>query len=706
MTGFVNPPDRSFENPFDPALLAEHEGLILQRGGEELVLHKSRDRFTVRAVDGRSLAGLARYPGIQALHPITSMDLTEVQVADPEQLDAVMASVRRLEAVRFASHVYELDGLSYTPAYLTDEITIQFRPATDLRTVNAIAQSLGLQLHQPVVGVPDTYVFRVTKEARVNPVKLANRLTERPEVLSAEPDVIVRTQPHYRPRDTQYSKQWYLQHGGGDQLKDGLHLNMEAAWDITRGDRSVVIAIADDGFDLNHPDFQGKGKIVAPRDLRGGDQVPMPEADLESHGTAVAGLAIAEETGAGIVGVAPGCSFMPIRTATFLNDRSVEDLFDWAIAKGAAVISCSWGATAVHYPLSTRQRAAITRAATEGRNGKGCVVVYAAGNTNRPISGTTHEQGWPSNVLRGPTAWLNGFAVHPDVITVSACTSLGEKAAYSNWGTNISVCAPSNNVPPDIFLPETGYVFAPPPIQKTLQGLGMITSDRLGNQGYGPGDYTESFGGTSAACPLVAGVAALMISANPDLTAKQVKDLLQRTADKIVDTNADPQFGETLGTYDTSGHSPWFGYGKINAQRAVQAAYDQRRSPLAPRQTVRRASTGVMTIPDDQPLGAKNALSVEVNAPVQTLAVTVDIQHGYLGDLELILEAPTGLRILLQGRTLGSQTRLNRRYTVDDTPALRQLLLLPAVGTWSLTAVDCAPEHTGWLNRWELEIGI
>jgi subtilisin family serine protease len=705
MTGFVNQPDDAFENPFDPALLTGHDGLILQRGGSEIPLSKSPDRFTVRIAEGYQLSQLAIHPAVEAIRAIAGMDLKEVTVRTG-QLDTVMNAARGLDEVAFASHVYELEGVTQTPAYLTDEITVQFDPSVVDASIQAIASSVGLQLLKPLSTLSKTFVFRVTKSATANPVKIANQLALRPDVLLAEPDIIVRTQPHYRPQDSQYSKQWYLQHSGGTDLKADIHLSIESAWDVTRGDRSVVIAIADDGFDLNHPDFQGRGKLVSPLDLRGGDAVPMPEEDLESHGTAVAGLALAEENGAGIVGVAPGCALMPIRTSTFLNDRTIEELFDWALNQGAAVISCSWGATAVSYPLSTRQRAAINRAATEGRNGKGCVIVFAAGNTNRPINGTVNEAGWPDNVLRGPTTWLNGFANHPDVIAVSACTSLGEKSAYSNWGNSISVCAPSNNVPPDVFLPQTGYVFAPPPIRKMLRGLGMVTSDRLGTKGYSPSDFTDSFGGTSSACPLVAGVAGLMLSVNPDLTAKQVKELLQRSADKIVDNEPDPQFGNTYGTYDTNGHSLWFGYGKVNAQRAVQLAAQQRRSPQPVRQTLRQQNTTVVTIPDNSPQGIVSTIRVSQNRAIQAMTVMVDLQHSYLGDVEVSLESPTGQRWLLQGRTLGNQTRWQSTYTMDTTPGLRQLLGQPSAGIWKLHLADHAPENTGWLNQWVLELGV
>ncbi|MEM1425282.1 MAG: S-layer homology domain-containing protein, partial [Cyanobacteria bacterium P01_H01_bin.130] len=180
--------------------------------------------------------------------------------------------------------------------------------------------------------------------------------------------------------------------------------------------------------------------------------------------------------------------------------------------------------------------------------------------------------GWPKNAVSGNTEWLSGYSVHPDVIAVSASTSLARKAAYSNWGPNISVCAPSNNAPPGVWLAETGSILTPPEVRTHLPGKGVFTADRLGSAGYSRTDFTGTFGGTSSACPAVAGVAALVLSANANLTASQVKQILEETADKIVDNNPDPQFGFRYGTYNSRGHSPWFGYGKVNAAAAVRRA--------------------------------------------------------------------------------------------------------------------------------------
>lgn len=686
-------------------VLPEQEGLILQQGGEELALEKVGDRFTLRPTDPQKLSELSSQLQTESLQPVPSVKLVEVKV-DPARLEEAIQQARSLDSVAFASHVYALRSSPQTYLYLTDELTVQFAPGVPTETMRAIAADLGLQSMKPVEGIPQTSVFQVTHQAPGNPIKLANQLMRRPEVLTAEPSVVIRTEKHYRPRDPEYGRQWYLNSSAGAQVAAGAHISVEAAWDMTRGDRSIVVAVADDGFDLNHPDFQGAGKIVSPRDFKTNDAIPSADAPGENHGTSCAGLAIAEENNQGIVGVAPGCSFMPIRTSGFLDDQAIENLFDWAVQKNASVLSCSWGPASVKFPLSLRKRAAITRTATQGRGGRGCVVVFAAGNANRPIDGPTDEQGWTKDVVKGRTDWLNGFAVHPDVITVSACTSLSRKAAYSNWGDALSVCAPSNNAPPGMWFPETGYVYTPPQVTANLQGLGMFTSDRTGPAGYNPGDYTSDFGGTSSACPVVAGVAALVLSANPYLTAREVKQILQDTADKITDPSPDPQFNLRYGTYDASGYSKWFGYGRVNAARAVQAA----RQRLAPTQTASRwlqgENTTAVAIPDANPQGATSLIQVNDSGTLRDLQVTVDVEHTFMGDLEISLIPPQGRAILLQSRTTGRLTRLQTSYSLRTTPALRLLLNQPARGTWQLRLVDHAPLNTGRLRSWQLRLGL
>ncbi|MFN6569924.1 S8 family serine peptidase [Dendronalium sp. ChiSLP03b] len=680
-------------------------GVVLQRGGEELILKKALDRFTIRPATDFPPQQLSQVTwGIwQRSIPQAKLELFTVA---PTQLEEAMAQARAARNVAFASHVYTIKDNPGTFVYLNDQITIQFASEVDAATINSISTAFSLAPNKFVLDIPNTFVFLVSKQATENPIKITNQLQGLKEVLAAEPNILVQTESHYKPRDSLYAQQWYLNHNGGNQLIVGSHISVEQAWDVTRGVRSVVVAVVDDSFDLNHPDFQGSGKVVAPRDLKQKDFLPLPDENETSHGTACAGLAVAEENGTGIIGVAPGCALMPIRSTGFLDDESIEEIFNWTIEKKASVISCSWGASAVYFPLSLRQKAAITRAATKGRNGKGCVIVFAAGNANRPVNGTINEQNWPENILKGNVDWLSGFSVHPDVMAIAASTSLNKKAAYSNWGASISLCAPSNNAPPGMSFQEKGYVFTQPAIATSLTGLGMFTTDQLGTAGYDPGNFTSNFGGTSSATPVVAGVAALVLSANPDLTAQQVKRILQETADKIVDSDPDPQLGLRAGTYDGDGHSQWFGYGKVNAARAVQAALQLRGVTSTATKQVTGKNNTQLAIPDNEKQGIKSALAISESGTVKDIQIAVNITHDYLGDLEIYLIAPNNQQVLLQNRTLGRSTKLQIIYTVRSHPILKQLLSVSTQGRWQLWIIDYALQDVGRLNNWELTLGI
>ncbi len=687
----------------------EQAGVILQRGGEELRLYKVFDWLTVRFEATTEQAALLDHLKKQ-WHPLAVRVVAQGQLVAlkvrRQQLESCLHMARQMNGISFASHVYELAASPGTHLYLLEQLTVQFAAELPLRTIDELTAELGLVREKGLDGAERTYVFRVGKTAVENPIKLANRLMRVAQVLVAEPNVVVSTAPLYRPQDSLYSQQWHLHHQGGRGLAVNSHISAEKAWDITRGSRAVVIAVSDDAFDLNHPDLLGMGKLVAPADLKHRDGLPMPGEDYENHGTAVAGLAVAEETGTGIVGVAPGCSFMPIQTTGYLDDISIERLFDWAVAQGASVISCSWSPAAVYFPLSLRQRNAINRAATKGRNGKGCVVLFSAGNANRPLNGQIRELGWPQNALRGVTQWLGGFAMHPDVITVSACTSLNRKAVYSNWGKHVSVAAPSNNGPPNMSLPERGLVDTGPVVKGTFDGLGMTTADRLGRTGYSRSDYTSGFGGTSSACPVVAGVVGLILSANPDLQAGEVKQILQDTADKIEDKTPDPQLGLTHGTYDNRGHSRWFGYGKVNAYKAVKAARDRYLANRRLSKTIEQLSAVTLSLPADRTAMQRAGITINQHGRLQDIQVYVEIHHGFLGDLSISVMSPQGKSILLQGRTLGRQTQLRKTYTFENTPALSLLMNTGIHGRWQLKILDHSETHQGQLLQWLLKLGV
>ncbi|CCH66912.1 Calcium-dependent protease precursor [Richelia intracellularis HH01] len=679
-------------------------GIILQRGGEEFCLEKLGNYFTLRfrvPLSSQDLSNLTW--GIWQCHiPQVRLDLFQVL---PENLEKSMSLARLNKNVAFASHVYQFPNSPGTSIYLSDEITVQFASGVNETQINSLVAKLNLCDAQHVNFLPNTFSFRVSQQAPINPIKITNSIIIFPEVLVAEPNIIIRQETHHQRQDFLYSYQWYLNHNGGSELASLSHISVEKAWDMTRGNRSVVIAVVDDSFDLNHPDFQGTSKIVAPKDLKDNNFLPLPGDNRISHGNASAGIALAEDNGCGIIGVAPGCALMPIRTTGFIDDNSIESIFNWSVENGASIISCCWGASAVYFPLSLRQRAVIAYAAAEGRNGNGCVILFSAGNTNRPINGTVYECNWPKDMIQENTHWLNGFAVHPDVITVSASTSLNRKAAYSNWGENISICSPSNNAPPGMWFQEAGFVFTQPAIINDLPGRGMFDTKQLEEAGYSPGDFTSNFGGTSSATSIVAGVVALILSINPDLTTSQIRTILEQTADKIVDTNPDSQLGMCGGTYDENGHSLWFGHGKVNAGRAVKLASQMRIIPNSMSKHIVGMNNHPIKIPDYDPQGITSGIKISESILVKDIRVTIDIYHQFLGDLEIYLITPNNQRVLLQNRTLGCRTNFKTICTLISHPKLKQVLHLQSQGDWYLWVIDFSPRDMGTINGWQLSLG-
>jgi len=666
-------------------------GGYLWRAGKRINIVELPDRFTVRMKRGIAKEKVATDYNATHRRRLRRQNLDEFSV-DAEDRDAVMERVRRGSEVEFASHVYAPADEPQAKLYLTDQITVQFKPEVSDDEIEQIVTELGLSLVKELRGVPRAYVFRVGPQAAENPIKIANRLAESDKVLVSEPNVAIASRSHYTPTDTLFPDQWHLFNTGGPLLSTAGHIDAVHAWDLTRGERAVIVAVADDSCDLNHADFQGSGKVVAPRDFGGQDFEPLPELEDDNHGTACCGVAVAEETGTGVVGVAPGCALMPIRTSGFIDDNSIEDLCDWVIDHGASVMSCSWGVDARFFNLSLRMRNALHRAATVGRGGRGCVVVFAAGNENRPVNGTVTESGWPNNQPSGPTQWLAGFAAHEDVIAVAASSSQATKSAYSNWGREIAVCAPSNNRAPRTF----------PQVTVQVTGRGIVTTDRVGPSGYSTTDFTRDFGGTSSACPTVAGVAALILAANPNLNAREVRDILQATADKIIDNNPDPQLGNRFGTYDASGHSQWFGFGRVNAFQAVTEARRRLQGPTG--QTVRKSSSPALAIPDNNAGGVRNIIHIDDTGSLASIKVSVDISHTFIGDLRLTLLAPSGRQVVLHDRNGGSADNIRRSYDAASTPGLSALAGESIQGDWVLWVQDLAAVDSGTLNRWDLEI--
>ena len=639
----------------------------LKRGGREVTFRKVPTHFAVRlkqgrAKDERELVARCGAPKAEVMHVDSAatekMDIFAIK--ETAKLEETMDKLRQAPTTDVVTHMYALDETSGGATIPTGSMTIQFKPGVSEERMEEILGEFGLEVLEELDFVPNGYTVRLTDASKENPLKIAAKLQSREEIETAEPDLSFQLELKHTPNDSLYPQQWHLKNrGDAVGLAIGADVKAEEAWDITRGKREVVVCVMDDGFDVGHPDFNVPGKIVAPRDFGQGDFDPNPGFEDDNHGTACAGVAIAEENGLGVVGLAPGCAFMPVRTSGWLSDNDIRDLFQYAIDHHADVVSCSWSASAWNFPLSVKMHGIIHKTATQGRrNGKGCVILFAAGNEDRPLNGTKDGQ-----------ISVQGFALHPDVIAVGASNSLDTRSSYSNFGPELTLCAPSSGSP----------------------GRRIVTTDRRGVRGYSSEDYTNDFGGTSSATPLAAGLAALILSVNPELASAQVRAIMMDTADKINQAN---------GQY-VNGHSPWYGHGRINAAKAVAlaAGIGQQRLP----EVLYLEHRIDKPIPDQAQI--EDVIPFPLDVTLQALEVGVEIRHTYRGDLRVILKSPQGAQIILADRSGGGQDDLVGTFRSSDDPArFAPVVGQPAKGDWRLLVVDTAPEDVGSLKKWSLSV--
>ena len=480
----------------------------------------------VRLRKSRHLAGIRRRDTVDG-------DLAGFSVVRLAEAERELDELRRSPEVTTGTHVYFAAG-DDRPLVPTGILYCRIAATASREEAERLFRALGLE----VMEWQDERngVLSVTADSR-NPVTSAERLRALAMVEAVEVDVDLPLDLYYRtPDDELFNEQWTLENTGRIPGTDyptrrGADARVRAAWALLDGFGSaeVTIAIIDKGFETGHPDL--RGKTVAPLTVSTGHGSVPEGAEHGTHGTPCASIAIAAANGSGIVGVAPNSRLLPVHGLTY-SAYLTERMFAHCRDRGADIISCSWGTVSERYRPGAQHVRAIRRAITGGRGGRGCIVLFAVGN-----EGVTR---------------INHYAAIEGVIAVGAVTSSDTHPPYANRGPGISVVAPSDGGWP-VLAARCSW----DPGQRDMPADKKFYVD-----GRDRGPYHKHFGGTSAAAPLVAGVCALMLSANPRLTATEVKEILERTADKVGNAAA----------YDAQGWSDQFGYGRVNAERAVAEA--------------------------------------------------------------------------------------------------------------------------------------
>ncbi|MGW8763341.1 S8 family serine peptidase [Streptomyces sp. NPDC055815] len=442
---------------------------------------------------------------------------------------------------------------------------------------------------------------------------------------------------------------------------DMTQIKADQAWAVNPGSASVKVGILDTGVDDQHqdlaPNFNAADSVscaYGKTDTRAGAW-----RDVDQHGTHVAGTVAAAKNGKGAIGVAPGVKISSVRiaepgTTLFFAENTICGLV-WAGDHGFKVTNNSYYTDPWQFNCpNDLDQAAILEGVGRAQayaEGKGSLQVAAAGNSNVDLANKTTDSSSPNDSTPVTRTLTNDCldipAELPGVVTVAANGTSGtSKASFSNYGSNvIEVSAPGESVYSTV-----------------------------------PGGKYSSLSGTSMASPHVAGVAALLASANPAYTPADIRAKLGEQATDL----ACPSDARCTGT---TAKNSFFGEGRVDALKAVggstppAGAYFENLTDVA--------------IADNSTVESPITVSgVTGNAPA-TLKVGVDIKHTYIGDLKVDLVAPDGTVYTLHNHTGSGTDNILQTYTVNASSEV-------ANGVWKLRVNDNAAQDTGRIDAWNL----
>jgi subtilisin family serine protease len=488
-------------------------------------------------------------PGYDDLAGLRDATMNYVRSSIGEKTDAVAcyhAYSRSADGRAKAETVADSD----TEIFPSGKMFLEFHEAVPETFRREVLEHYALVVERALPYWPGAYIVRVTQQTGASPVNLAHELqalTFKAKNTDAHPFLFDWADPlfhrrrrfHSIPADGLFKFQWHLHNDGSQGGVPGADIRAPEAWDITRGHPSVRVAIIDDGFDINHRDIESGHRVVASLDANTGETDVLPTRDSDQwHGTSVLGLIAAAHNGRGCCGVAPDCSLIVVKLDALSDDEAEARAFDYAVDNGAHVINCSWGPYD-DYSRTPWRLPRVVELAIYHAYQNHVPVVFAAGNGSEDIA-------------------RDGYASCPHVIAVAASTDQNKRAYFSDYGSDVWVCAPSSG------------------------GVNSIVTTDLTDGGYNPlGGYSDGFGGTSAAAPLVTGVIALMQSAyvakqgsNGRLSVTTIKDILKTTARKIDPKGADFQEywdKKPISVQYNDGHSLAYGWGLVDAGKAVRA---------------------------------------------------------------------------------------------------------------------------------------
>ena len=642
--------------------------------GRRIDLLIAQDELAIRGGSGAkgALSRDAATLGL-AIGEENSRGYTYVTMKSADDAESMASVLRATDPAR------EVFAVLYSPGatrgadgarqVLTRRISARFAPGADAAKIAARA---GARILESVTYSPDTYILEAQAKALTASLDAANALAAMPDVKWATPLIARPRQTRFVPNDPIFSQQWHLRNTGQVAGVLGADINAAEAWDYATG-TGINIGIVDDGIESAHPDLAQNMRTDIDIDIIDGDQSPEANISADRHGISVAGLAAARgNNGLGVTGVAYNSGIVGIRLLSgdrnFGDDQEAQAASHRVSAPDSSgqihVSNNSWGPSDTGTDFEgpgPLMRAALENGARNGRGGLGTVYVWAAGNGRCNSDNVNYD----------------GYASSRYTIAVGASGPDERFGYYSEPGASMLVNAPSS----------AGSCGAG-------GSVGITTTDRTGNNGYVSGDYYAGFSGTSASTPIVSGLVALMLHANPGLGWRDVQHILANTADRIDPGDAGWQRNGAGRYFDAA-----YGFGRVNAGEAVKAAIGWTNVP-AESGPIDFASFDSVAIPDNSSTGIVRfaTLNAPPNFVVEHVEVTVDITHEYRGDLELALVSP-----------YGTVSRLIETRQPDFNQNISNWTMMSVAnwgenpnGEWYIRLADRLPADTGTLKSWRL----
>lgn len=463
---------------------------------------------------------------------------------------------------------------------------------------------------------------------------LADAIAGLPGVVSATVDARAPLTARNTPNDPLYNLAWHL----FNEDDEGHDINAQAAWKMGYTGQGITIGVIDSGVWSFHPDMPG---------TRRNNEASQNGAS-SSHGTGVAGVAMASaDNNQGSAGLAHSALYANLYYSP--SGDTVVNTAAFALRNDLTHIkNNSWGPfdNGALRSLAAIESDAILDAVTTGRQGKGTIFVWAAGNG-----------GAADRVDYDP------YASSPYTIAIGAITDSAKRANYSERGSSLFAVTYSSGNP----------------------GVGDRDIVTTNNTSASP--YNFNFGGTSSAAPLASAAIALCLEANPSLTWRDVQHLIVQTAEPVDTADAD---WTTNGAGIPINHS--FGFGQLDAALMLEAALDW--TPVAPQ--ISYDAGEVLTslaIPDNDPQGVSVQIDAQQDLVIEHVAIDVQAAGTFIGDLSLVLTSPAGTQSILHAQHTNSADAMN--HTFHSVRHWGE----HAEGVWTLTVADLAADDTHTLSR-------